>query len=58
MLCGRADGQGFDRLRLFALLELCEQCRDFLRVNTGVKHILGLLAVKAPEAGRNKRKDN
>jgi len=54
MLCGRGPDQGMDSRRIMALMELCEQCRDYLRVNTGVKHIFGLLAVKAPEAGRNR----
>ena len=58
MLCGRRDNEGMDKRRLTALVELCSLCREYLRLNTGVKHIFGLLAVKAPEAGRNKRTDN
>lgn len=58
MLCGRKGDEGMDKQRLTALVELSSLCREYLRLNTGVKHIFGLLAVKAPEAGRNKRTDN
>lgn len=58
MLCGRRNAEGMDRRRLSALVELCLLCKEYLRLNTGVKHIFGLLAAKAPEAGRNKRTDN
>lgn len=54
MLCRRKDSMGMDARRLTALMELCGRCTDYLRVNTGVKHIFGLLSVKAPEVGRNR----
>ncbi len=58
IMCSRQHDEGMDRQRLMGLLELCERCRGYLRRGTGVKHIFGLLAVKAPDAGRNKRTDN
>lgn len=44
-LCGRT---AMGRLRPAQLAQLCaliDRCRSYLRVNTGVKHIFGLLAV-------------
>lgn len=47
MLCGRADALGMSTERLYAQEKLMERCRDMLRVNTGVKHVFGLLAVRS-----------
>ena len=44
-LCGRAPMGDLDSARLAALCALIDRCRSYLRVNTGVKHIFGLLAV-------------
>ncbi len=44
-LTGRAPAGGLSRARLTAVLALLERCRDWLRVNTGVRHLFGLLAV-------------
>ena len=45
MLCARRDDFGLGRERLVRLYELLRQCEAYLKVNTGVKHIFGLLAV-------------
>ncbi len=45
MLCLRRDGMGLSRAELMHVYELLRQCEAYLRVNTGVKHIFGLLAV-------------
>lgn len=44
MLCLRRDGMGLSRAELMHVYELLRQCEAYLRVNTGVKHIFGLLA--------------
>ena len=44
-LCGRAPMGGLESAQLGALCALIDRCRSYLRVNTGVKHIFGLLAV-------------
>lgn len=49
-LCGRQPAK-LEPNRLFALTELMERCETALSVNTGVKHIFGLLAVKSIGAG-------
>lgn len=42
------DGQ--DKMRIMEIIRLIERCEEYQTVNTGVKHIMGLLAVKlAPE---------
>lgn len=45
MLCARADDQGLSRKQLMRLYTLLRRCEAYLKVNTGVKHIFGLLAV-------------
>ncbi len=45
MLANRADRMGMSVQRLTELCELAEKCADFLKVNTGVKHVFGLLAI-------------
>ena len=47
MLCLRSPCQGMDRARMMGLIKLLEDCGERLKVNTGVKHIMGLLAVDA-----------
>lgn len=44
-LCGRAPMDRLEGAQLGALCALIDRCRSYLRVNTGVKHIFGLLAV-------------
>jgi len=46
-LCGRETVCGLGRRQLWELTELMERCREALSVNTGIKHIFGLLAVKS-----------
>ena len=45
MLANRSDRMGMSVRRLTELCELTEKCADFLKVNTGVKHVFGLLAI-------------
>ena len=45
MLANRADRMGMSERRLMELCALTEKCAGYLRVNTGVKHIFGLLAI-------------
>ena len=45
MLAYRTDPMGMSRERLMELCTLMAKCSDYLRVNTGVKHVFGLLAV-------------
>ena len=45
MLCGRKNNLGLSRARLVSIYELLCRCGKYLRVNVGVKQILGLLAV-------------
>ena len=47
MLTRRRDSMGLDRARLLRLSELLRKCEEYLKVNTSVKHIFGLLAVRA-----------
>lgn len=44
MLCGREKNVGLPAEKLRELCELMERCRGYLDVNTGVKHVFGLLA--------------
>ncbi len=46
-LTGKAGAEGMSLAELLRLNALLERCRSMLRVNTGVRHILGLLAVDA-----------
>lgn len=49
MLCKRRDSYSMTAARLASLAALMEKCIGYLKVNTGVKHIFGLLAVDAAE---------
>lgn len=53
-LCSRKSGRGMSAEQLMELERLLQRCRDYLRVNTGVKHIFGLLAVTVPAGGGNR----
>lgn len=58
MLCGRVDARGLSRRQLMRLCELLRVCQARLKVNTGVKHILGLLAADAIAADQQEGKYN
>ncbi|MBR5429491.1 MAG: hypothetical protein IK116_03070 [Firmicutes bacterium] len=54
MLCGREAAPELSRSQLRRLLALMERCGSYLQVNVGVRHIFGLLAVKAIDSGGNR----
>ncbi len=54
MLCGRKNTLGIGRDRLMELAALSGRCAEYLRVNTGSKHIFGLLAVDTPLGSGNR----
>ncbi|MBS5433472.1 MAG: hypothetical protein KHY12_06890 [Firmicutes bacterium] len=54
MLCGREEAFGMSREELLRLHGLLGRCQAWLRVNVGVKHIFGLLAVDAIAGGGNR----
>lgn len=56
MLCGRADSLGLSSAQLVRIYELLRRCERFLRVNTSVKHIFGLLAVDSIAPAERKDK--
>ena len=58
MLCGRKSRQGLTEESIAELLRLMERCGKYLSVNTGVKHIFGLLAVDSPLGSGNRGKDS
>lgn len=47
ILCGREKDRGLSKQRCWALLELMETCLAYLSVNTGVKHVFGMIAVQS-----------
>lgn len=53
MLCGRQNDMGLEKAQLLRLSALMDKCRTYLRVNTGVKHIFGLLAVDGAASAGN-----
>lgn len=55
MLCERESRMGLTEENLLALLALIGRCGAYLKVNTGVKHIFGLLAVDSPANGSGNR---
>lgn len=54
MLCGREKSRGLERADMLRLYGLIDRCIDGLRVNMGVKHIFGLLAVDSIAVGGNR----
>jgi DNA polymerase-3 subunit delta' len=46
MLCRRADNLGMTNARLLSLEKLLARSAEYLRMNVGVRHICGLLAVQ------------
>lgn len=47
ILCGREKDHGLTKQKCWTLLELMDTCLDYLSVNTGVKHVFGMIAVKS-----------
>ncbi len=47
ILCRRTENPGLSVGQCRGVLELMEKCRRYLAVNTGVKHIFGLIAVQS-----------
>ena len=58
MLCGRKSRSGLTEEKLAGMIRLMERCGSYLKVNTGIKHIFGLLAVDSPLGSGNRGKDN
>lgn len=57
MLCGRAPRRGLGTRDLAALAALLNRCAGYLRVNVGVKHVFGLLAVDSIAGSGNRGKE-
>ncbi len=56
MLCSRRADMGFSQKELMHLSGLAARCSRYLKVNVGVKHIFGLLAVDSiPEAEKEEK---
>ena len=49
ILSGREQDCGLGKNNCWAILGLMETCKEYLSVNTGVKHVFGLIAVKSIE---------
>lgn len=47
ILSGREKYHGLTKMKCWTLLELMETCTEYLSVNTGVKHVFGMIAVKS-----------
>ena len=58
MLCGRKSRLGLTEESMAELVRLMERCGNYLKANTGIKHIFGLLAVEPPLSSGNRGKDN
>lgn len=54
MLCARRSNPGLSTRQLTEIAALASRCGDWLRVNTGSKHIFGLLAVDTPLGSGNR----
>lgn len=54
MLCSRLPDEGMSRKQMMELIRLLESCVYRLRVNVGVKHIFGLLAVDSISGSGNR----
>lgn len=55
MLCGRRDSILGDRRQLMYCIGLTDRCLEYLKVNTGVKSIFGLLAVRSLPAKETRK---
>ena len=58
ILCGRQKSRNLSRGDIMRLIRLMDRCTDMLKVNTGVKHIFGLLAVNSLADSVNRGKTN
>ena len=58
MLCGRKPRLGLTEESIAELIRLMERCGSYLKANTGIKHIFGLLAVDPPLGSGNRGKDS
>ena len=47
ILCGREKDHGLTKNKCWALIALMDTCVEYLSVNTGVKHVFGMIAVKS-----------
>jgi len=56
MLCGKADCGNMSRKQIMDTVRLLDRCAMYLRVNTGIKHIFGLLAVSSLQVSGNGEK--
>ncbi|MGX8693065.1 MAG: hypothetical protein ACSW8E_04825 [Clostridia bacterium] len=54
IVCGRRPNPGLSLRQLTEIAALAARCGDYLRVNTGAKHIFGLLAVDTPLGSGNR----
>ena len=54
IICGEEKGIGLNNAELFSLRSMLAHCGAMLRVNVGVKHIFGLLAVDSLPAARER----
>ena len=54
MLCARQANPGLSTRQLTEIAALASRCGEYLRVNTGSKHIFGLLAVDTPLGSGNR----
>ncbi len=55
MLCGRRESIWQDRKQLMDCVGLLDRCLEYLKVNTGVKNIFGLLAVRSLPAKETRK---
>lgn len=53
MLCGKVQPLTADKSRIMGIIKLLDRCAQYLRVNTGIRHIFGLLAVRSLTASGN-----
>lgn len=58
MLCSRKPRLGLTEESIAELIRLMERCGSYLKANTGIKHIFGLLAVDPPLGSGNRGKDS
>ena len=58
MLCGKQKSRKLSRADMVRLCTLMDHCGEMLKVNTGVKHIIGLLAVDSIADSGNRGKTN
>ena len=47
LLCGRRRKPALERETCWRLIQLMDRCQEFLKVNVGIKHVFGTIAVKS-----------